>query len=259
MGMRAKTPDRACTPPARHTPNLPRNTTLLNLSNRPKIVRKVVIEEIGIRHGEVAFYPPSFSPRVPHNKPLLGVYISHCEHGMPADLLFLRFGHWNLTRLCHLLAFKALVDAEPKYKRVAGCQASLHLLKGSGHPLVLNGFMLSRRDIAIIRRFVTELPYIIDPHVLRAGPLMVYALYSVSYIGAGIGVYRSLHSALIVIDKQPRRSKDLGQTLLHLIELNGGGNRICRAASQLALVINWRAMRAQVNLRREFPHDCNRG
>jgi hypothetical protein len=38
--------------------------------------------------------------------------------------------------------------------------------------------------------------------------------------------------------------------LLHLVELNGSGNRICRTAVELALIVNWRAILSEVDSRR---------
>ena len=54
------------------------------------------------------------------------------------------------------------------------------------------------------------------------------------------------HGAFVVINEQARRS-EAGQFLFHPVKLNCGGDVIGSAAAKLALVVNWRALRAQVN------------
>src|SRR5262249_57899713 len=68
---------------------------------------------------------------------------------------------------------------------------------------------------------------------------------------AGILVDRALDDSLVVVDEQARRCKDVGQRLLHLIDLERAANRVRRAAPQVPLVVPRRTALAQVDALRQ--------
>ena len=53
--------------------------------------------------------------------------------------------------------------------------------------------------------------------------------------------------ALVVIDEETRWDEDLRELLFHLVELDGAANGIGGATSQLALIVNGRALFAQID------------
>ena len=56
--------------------------------------------------------------------------------------------------------------------------------------------------------------------------------------GAGIGVDGAFDDAFVVVDEETRGNEDLRELLFHLIELDGAGDGVGGAASQLTLVVN---------------------
>src|SRR6266550_6435812 len=87
----------------------------------------------------------------------------------------------------------------------------------------------------------------IRPHRLGTGPLFGDGLDPVAEHGAGVGVDGAFDDALVVIDEETRWDEDLRELLFYLVELDGAANGIARATSQLALIVNRRAMRAQID------------
>src|SRR5207253_1925544 len=68
---------------------------------------------------------------------------------------------------------------------------------------------------------------------------------------------RGLDDALVVVDEK-RRRHEYGELLLHALELDRPGDRVGRAAAQLALVVDRRAPAAQVGPRREGGEELGR-
>ena len=78
-----------------------------------------------------------------------------------------------------------------------------------------------------------------------------HGLDPVTEHGAGIDVDRAFDDALVVVDEETRGNEDLRELLFHLVELDGAGDGVGGAASQLALVVNGRAFCSQVDLGRQ--------
>src|SRR5205823_7159844 len=107
--------------------------------------------------------------------------------------------------------------------------------------------MLGRFSVAGGGRFGFEPIYQIRPHRLGTGPLFGHGLDPVAEHGAGVGVDGAFDDALVVIDEETRWDEDLRELLFHLVELDGATDGIARATSQLALIVNRRALRAQID------------
>jgi len=73
---------------------------------------------------------------------------------------------------------------------------------------------------------------------------------AVADLRAVIVINGAFDRARIIINEETRRPKDLRPRLLHLVKLNGSGNRICRTAVELALIVNWRATPSEIDSRR---------
>src|SRR5664279_4496284 len=93
---------------------------------------------------------------------------------------------------------------------------------------------------------LAEFGDVIRPIALRRSAQSCDTLHTVADLRARVRIDRALHAALVVIDKKSRRREFLHVRLL-LIEFNGSANGICRTAAELALVVDRRTLRAQVN------------
>src|SRR4029077_11997439 len=96
-------------------------------------------------------------------------------------------------------------------------------------------------------RFGFEPDNKIRPHWLGRGTLFGHRLDPVAENGAGVGVDGAFDDALVVIDEETRGNEDLRQLLFHLVELDGAANGIGSTTSQLALIVNGRALFAQID------------
>ena len=74
---------------------------------------------------------------------------------------------------------------------------------------------------------------------------------AIADLRAAIGIDRVFHGAFIVINEKARRPEGLRVRLLHLVKLNGRGNRVSRTAVEMALIVNGRAMRPKIDSRRQ--------
>src|SRR6266550_7617281 len=107
--------------------------------------------------------------------------------------------------------------------------------------------MLRPFRVAGTGRFGFEPRNKIRPHWLGTGTLFGHGLYPVAEHGAGVGVDGAFDDALVVIDEETRGNEDLRELLFDLIELDGAPNGIGGATSQLALIVNGRALFAQID------------
>src|SRR5437762_7230696 len=107
--------------------------------------------------------------------------------------------------------------------------------------------MLRSFRVAGSGRFGFESGNKIRPYWLGTGTLFGHGLDPVAEHGAGVGIDGAFDDALVVVDKETRRDEDLRQLLFHLVELDGATDGIARATSQLALIVNRRALRTQID------------
>ena len=108
--------------------------------------------------------------------------------------------------------------------------------------------MLGPFRVAGSGRFGFEPGNKIRPHWLGTGTFFGHGLDPVAEHGAGVGVDGAFDDALVVIDEESRRDEDVRERLLHLIELDGAADGVGRAASELALIVDRRTERAEVDL-----------
>src|SRR5881394_3506252 len=107
--------------------------------------------------------------------------------------------------------------------------------------------MLRSFRVAGSGRFGFESGNKIRPYWLGTGTLFGHGLDSVAEHGAGVGVDGAFDDALVVIDEETRWDEDLRKLLFHLVELDGATDCIAGATSQLTLVVNGRALFAQID------------
>src|SRR5205823_13068927 len=119
--------------------------------------------------------------------------------------------------------------------------------------------MLGRFSVAGGGRFGFEPIYEIRPHRLGTGALFGHSLDPVAEHGAGVGVDGAFDDALVVVNEETRRDEDLRKLLFHLVELDGAADCIAGATSQLTLVVNGRALFAQMDPGRQGAQESGRG
>src|SRR5205823_1458847 len=107
--------------------------------------------------------------------------------------------------------------------------------------------MLRSFRVAGSGRFGFESGNKIRPYWLGTGTLFGHGLDPVAEHGAGVGIDGALDDALVVIDEETRWNEDLREPLFHLVELDGAADGIGGATSQLALIVNGRAFRAEID------------
>src|SRR5436190_22770015 len=99
----------------------------------------------------------------------------------------------------------------------------------------------------------------IGPHWLGTGTFFGHGLDPVAEHSAGVGVDGAFDDALVVVNEETRRDEDLRQRLFHLVELDGAADCIAGATSQLTLVVNGRALFAQMDPGRQGAQESGRG
>ena len=104
-----------------------------------------------------------------------------------------------------------------------------------------------------------ELPRPIPPQVLGANTLFGDRLDSIPDLRAAVGVDRVLDRALVVVNKKPRRPKQLPANLYLPLKLNGGGDRVRSATVEPALLVNGRALRSEIHSRRKITKNLRWG
>src|SRR5205823_147302 len=119
--------------------------------------------------------------------------------------------------------------------------------------------MLGRFSVAGGGRFGFEPIYQIRPHRLGTGALFGHGLDPVAEHGAGVGLDGAFDDALVVVDEETRGNEDLRKPLSHLIELDGAADGVAGATSQLALIVNGRALFAQIDPGRQGAQESGWG
>src|SRR5262249_39099213 len=66
---------------------------LMHQANRPKIVGKIVAEQVRVRHCEIASFTPAAAPRVTNHEALGLVVVTNSKDSVAPDNTFLRLGH----------------------------------------------------------------------------------------------------------------------------------------------------------------------
>src|SRR5438477_2104296 len=107
--------------------------------------------------------------------------------------------------------------------------------------------MLRPFRVASSRRSGFEPGNEIWPHRLGTGALFGHGLDPGAEHSAGVGIDSALDDALVVIGEETRWNEDLREPLFHLVELDGAADGIGGATSQLALIVNGRAFRAEID------------
>jgi hypothetical protein len=97
----------------------------------------------------------------------------------------------------------------------------------------------------------------VGPFGFGAITLFADAFDTIANLRAAVGINRVFDGAFVVIDEQARRRENLRELLFHPVELNGGGDGIGGATAELALVVNQRALRAQVHFGRRRGGQLN--
>src|SRR5439155_23638177 len=77
--------------------------------------------------------------------------------------------------------------------------------------------------------------------------------------GAGFGVDSAFDDALVVVNEETRWDEDLRELLFHLVELDGAADGVAGATSQLALIVNRRALFAQIDPGRQGAQESGWG
>src|SRR5438067_13677584 len=119
--------------------------------------------------------------------------------------------------------------------------------------------MLGRFSVAGGGRFGSEPIYKIRPHRLGTGALFGHGLDPVAEHGACLGVVGAVDDALVVVNEQTRWDEDLRELLFHLVELDGAADGVAGATSQLALIVNRRALFAQIDPGRQGAQESGWG
>ena len=146
------------------------------------------------------------------------------------------------------ICFKTFVDGEPEDEPITRGEAALHLRERLNEPLINDRGVLCRLGITGSRRFGVKLINKVRPHRLGTGPLFGHGLDPVPKHGAGIGIHHAFDDALVVVDEETRRQKNLREMLFHLVKLDGAGDGVGSATAELALVVYGRALCAQIDL-----------
>src|SRR4051812_11575037 len=118
-------------------------TFLFHQADGPKVIGKVFIKQIGVRHCEIPLEPPGFTPGVPNDKPLRRIIIPHREDGVPCraticiSAWFAWSGKVQYSGLSNCIAHERLINREAKHKRKAVGEAPFHLSKAPGDTLII--------------------------------------------------------------------------------------------------------------------------
>jgi hypothetical protein len=104
---------------------------LLHDANRPKIVGQISIEQIGVRHGEIARLSPAGAPRVAHEETLRGVVIADREHRVSAEESLGRRRQVEFAGLRDHRALERGIDRKSEDEGIARCEDPLELREGT--------------------------------------------------------------------------------------------------------------------------------
>src|SRR5947207_2324396 len=119
--------------------------------------------------------------------------------------------------------------------------------------------MLRSFRVAGSGRFGFESGNKIRPQWLGTGTLFGHGLDPVAEHGTGVGIDGAFDDALVIVDEETRGNEDLRELLFHLVELDGAADGIAGAASQLALIVNRRALFAQIDPGRQGAKESGWG
>src|SRR5713101_3662843 len=87
--------------------------------NGPEVGRQTGLKQVRIGEGEVALHAPFRAPRVPGDKPLVRVVVTHRHHRVPAHRPLTPPRHRRMSRARDGLALEALIHRESEDERIA--------------------------------------------------------------------------------------------------------------------------------------------
>src|SRR3984893_7268093 len=100
-------------------------------------------------------------------------------------------------------------------------------------------------------RLLTKFPHPVRPQFLVTDAPFRDRFKTAANLCTAIGIDRVFDRAFIVINEKARRSEGLRVRLLHLVKLNGRGNRVSGTAVEMTLIVNGRAIRSEIDSRRQ--------
>src|SRR5439155_26661697 len=210
---------------------------------------------------------PGRAPRIPDDKQVCRVVVADGEHGVPPDRALAILGYDDVAGLGRIIAEDALVAGEAEDERKAFGQATAHLAVVLHEPVIGDRLILLRRlitcgrgllDRVLVVALRREGVRVVWPQRFRTGALTVHALDPIADHRAGIRVHTAFHRALIVVDEQTRRHEVRRLTFLHAVELDRRADGVSRAGTDATLVVDGRAMLAQIDLGRQLQQDRRR-
>ena len=121
---------------------------LLHDSDGPEVGGEIGICEVSKGDGEVAAHSPSSSPAVSAEEPAPGRVVADRTDSVAAEDRFAGLGHRGMTGARDNVSLEAFVNGEAEDERITGREAALHLGEGLNQPLIADGGVLCRFDIA---------------------------------------------------------------------------------------------------------------
>ena len=158
--------------------------------------------------------------------------------------------HRNNAGISDGLAFKALVNRKAEHKGITLGKAAAHLRDVLNDTRIDRNQVLLGVTVRIGRRTLAKLGDVIRPIVLGRSAQLGNRLDTIANLRSGILINGAFDHSLVVIDEQARR-REFPRALFALIELDCGADAVRGAASELSLVVDRRALRAQIDRRRQ--------
>src|ERR1041384_385329 len=124
---------------------------LLDQPQCPEVIREISIEQVAVRHCEVALDAPSGSPRIANDESSSRVLITYRTPRVAAEDLFPGLGHRDDTSLRDLVPLKAFINRKPVHEGITRRETALHLALGPRYSRVLNCDVFLRFGVALWR------------------------------------------------------------------------------------------------------------
>ena len=189
----------------------------------------------------------SWAPGVPHDQPLSIVLIADRHHGMFAQRTFVGPRHLEASGLPDHIS-EEVVGTETEDEGKTQGQAGPEVVYASVHPSILHRPILGGLLVTPSGRLVVEVLLNVGPEALGADALPGNGFYRVAYRCAGVSSRGTLNRSCVVEQEQTRGKNHTFASLPHQLEFDSGGDRICSAAVESFLAVDWRARPAKVNV-----------
>src|SRR6266480_963349 len=167
----------------------------------PEIVREVIVRDIIVRHGEIAFDAPVRAPGITNENTFRRVLVARGHHCVAAELFLAGLGQVQLTGSGNLFGLERLINGETEDERVAFGEALFHLLQSDdaviGGDLVIGGFLITGH-----RWFSGEPGDLIRPFLFAAHTELDERFDSIADHRAGVVVDCALHRPFVVVNEQ---------------------------------------------------------